>query len=252
MGTAASAMRQPSEPQSVQKTAAAFFDVDGTLVDATIVHYYIYFRRRLMTPTIGRIWHSAYLLKCAYYLVLDRINRSRFNVAFYHDYAGMDAHRLIQLAPECFREVIEPRLFPDGVACIAEHLQAGRRVVLVTGSLDFLMAPLAQTLGVKDVVAARMRVQQGRLTGELDGPPIGEHEKAQRVARFAEANGIDLSSSYAYGDSVADAPMLDLVGFANVVNPSRSLEAMARSRGWSVHRWSRSAGSCLTEGAARG
>ena len=47
-------------------TAAAFFDVDGTLVETTIVHYYVYFRRRRMSPIWSRIWYAGFLCKCCY------------------------------------------------------------------------------------------------------------------------------------------------------------------------------------------
>ncbi len=218
--------------------AAAFFDVDGTLVDSTIVHYYMYFRRRLMGRRTGSIWQAAYYLRCVHYLLLDRINRSRMNVVFYRSYAGLDGDVLRALAEDCFRDMIAPKLFPDGQSCVDRHRQAGRRVVLVTGSLDFIMAPLARALGVEDVIAAKMIERDGVLTGTLSGPPIGETVKADRIRAFAAEHGIDLAASFAYGDSMADVPMLECVGNAQVVNPNRQLAILAQDRGWSTHHWS--------------
>jgi alcohol-forming fatty acyl-CoA reductase len=221
--------------------SAAFFDVDGTIVDSTIVHYYMYFRRRLCGPLYGRLWRGAYLCKCLYYLVLDRINRSRFNRAFYKDYAGLRVNDLNELADDCYRDVIAPRLFPEAVACIDEHRRAGRSVVLVTGSLDFIMAPLARSLKVDDMIVAAMTEHQGVLTGELTSVPIGEEEKARRMRAYAEEHDIDLSQSYAYGDSTADVPMLECVGHPCAINPKKKLRRIAHERGWSIHEWSRDA-----------
>lgn len=218
--------------------AAAFFDVDGTLVQTTIVHYYVHFRRQRMSPFLGRLWYAAFLAKCVYYLVLDRIDRSRLNVVFYRNYAGLPAAQVKAQVRDCHRNVIKPRQFKEAAACVADHRNAGRMTVLVTGSIDFIIEPLAEDLAVDSVVAPSLVESNGRFSGELDGPPIGELEKAKRVRQFSEEHGIDLSASHAYGDSIADLPMLELVGHPHAVNPDRALAAVAAERGWPTHRWS--------------
>ncbi len=98
---------QPAEtPVPPGGKAAAFFDVDGTLARTTIVHYYAYFRRRQMPPLISKMWYAAFLVKCGYYLLLDKIDRSRLNVVFYRSYAGLPAARIKAQVPDCYREVI--------------------------------------------------------------------------------------------------------------------------------------------------
>lgn len=217
--------------------SVAFFDVDGTLVKTTIVDYYIYFRRKRMTPIVGRLWEGAYLIKCVYYLILDKINRSRLNRTFYRDYRGLPSAEIKAQVPDCFRDLIEPRRFGEGDRCVQAHREAGRDVVLVTGSIDFIVEPLARWLGAADVVAPSLLESNGRFTGELNGPPIGDEEKAKRVRAFAAARRIDLSRSHAYGDSIADLPMLEAVGFPHAVNPDRALAAVAKARGWPTHHW---------------
>lgn len=217
--------------------AAAFFDVDGTLLKSHIVHYYVYFRRRRMSPLAGAAWHAAFAVKCLYFLLLDRIDRSRLNVLFYHGYAKLPVADVQRLMPDCHRDVIRPRLFPEAAACVADHVRAGRPVVFVTGSIDFIMAPLAAELGARHVLAPGLATNNGRFTGEMTGPPLAEQEKARRMVALAAAEGIDLSRSYAYGDSIADLPMLEAVGHPQAVNPDRRLAVIARQRGWPVHRW---------------
>jgi HAD superfamily hydrolase (TIGR01490 family) len=224
-------------PAQADKTAA-FFDVDGTLARTTIVHYYVYFRRRRMSPLSGRIWYALFLVKCLYYLLLDKIDRSRLNVVFYRSYAGLPAEPVKRLAAACYQDVLRPRQFDQAAACLAEHRAAGRSVVLVTGSLDFIIEPFAADLGVDAVVAPSLVESDGLFTGALNGPPIGNGEKARRIVQFAQEHGIDLARAHAYGDSIADLPMLECVGHAHVVNPDRRLAAVARRRGWRTHRWS--------------
>lgn len=243
---------RPSLSQS-ESTAltAAFFDVDGTIVSTHIVHQYLFVRKHL-TRTHGGwfarvghpIWMGMFFVRCAQYLYLDRVSRTRMNIAFYRNYAGLRADRVRDAAEQCFDRVLKPHLFGDAAGCVAEHLRAGRRVVLVTGSIDFLIEPLAEFLALAadsqtgiDLVARTLLERDGRFTGDLSGPPIGENEKAAEVRRYAEREKIDLAGSYAYGDSVADLPMLELVGFPNVVNPDRALARTARERDWPQLGW---------------
>jgi len=218
-------------------SSAAFFDVDGTLIRSTIVHYYVYFRRRRLGPVAGRVWYSMYLIKCLYYLVLDTFSRTRCNIVFYRSYRGRCVDDIRGMADDCYRDVMKPRQFVQAEGCIAAHRHAGRRIVLVTGSVDFLMKPLADALGVDHVIAPSLVEKDGVFTGRLDGPPVGGAEKARRIRAYARDQGIDLASSFAYGDSTADMPMLETVGHPQVVNPQRALALRAVSRGWPVHRW---------------
>lgn len=226
-----------SEAPTTTSAAAAFFDVDGTLVRSTIVHYYVYFRRRRLPGFLRELWYAAFLLKCVYFLVLDKIDRSRFNIAFYRSYRGLPATEIKALVGGCYDSVIKHRRYKEAKACIDEHRRAGQRIVLVTGSLDFIIAPLAEELAADAVIASSLVEVDGRFTGELDGSPIGQKEKARRVLEFARLHAIDLAQSHAYGDAIADLPMLETVKFPHVVNPDKALGEVARTRAWPVHHW---------------
>ena len=148
------------------------------------------------------------------HLLLDKLSRTRLNVVFYRNYAGLPCDRVRSLADRCFEAVVRPHLFNEAHDCIAEHRGAGRRLVLVTGSLDFIMEPLAKHLGADACIAPSLVEEGDRFTGELDGPPVGSSEKATRIKAFAHRESVDLAASYAYGDSIADLPMLPLpLGF---------------------------------------
>ncbi len=56
--------------------------------------------------------------------------------------------------------------------------------------------------------------------------------KAEAIRELAAREGIDLSASYAYSDSVSDLPMLEAVGHPVAVNPDGALGRIARERGW--------------------
>ena len=92
----------PTGTAGRQPRAAAFFDVDGTITQTTIVHYYAYFRRKEMSPFVGALWIIWFTCKCLYYLVLDKIDRSRLNVIFYRNMVALRGRledRLKSMAP---------------------------------------------------------------------------------------------------------------------------------------------------------
>ena len=72
-------------------------------------------------------------------------------------------------------------------------------------------------------------------------PPTGE-ARAQVLADYATASGLDLAESVAYADSTSDLPMLEAVGFPVAVNPETRLAALARKRGWLVEQFDKAKG----------
>ncbi len=230
---------------------AAFFDVDGTIVSTHIVHQFIHVHKEWthrhagpIARAVHPIWYGCFLLKCLQYLYLDRRSRSRMNIVFYRNYAGFPADQLHALADACFENVLKPNIFGPARACVRNHLTQGNRVVFVTGSIDFLMRPLADHLAKGassdtsiDIIARSLVSKDGRMTGELSGPPIGEDEKARQIRGYAQQHNIDLSASHAYGDSIADLPMLDIVGNPHAINPDHALTEIARERRWDVQSW---------------
>jgi alcohol-forming fatty acyl-CoA reductase len=223
--------------RNFQGKTAAFFDVDGTIVDATIVHYYVQFRLRQLSPVLRPFWLIGFIPKIVYYLFLDQMSRTKFNHVFYRNYRGMNAEQVKRLAREMFDDYVRPKIFPAAVERIRRHQKQNDQIVLVTGSLDFIMQPLAEELKIDDVLAVRMGEQGGRLTGDLTTPPLGGEAKAEAIEAFAKQHGIYLPSSHAYGDSRADLPMLRSVGNPVVVNPGKALRRIATESNWEIQDW---------------
>ena len=219
------------------KTTAAFFDVDGTIVSTTIVHYYVQFRSHLLPPVLRPFWLAWFALKVVYYFFLDKVSRTRFNQVFYRNYRGLQAERVKQLAGEQFETYVRSKLFPAALDRIREHQDRGNLIVLVTGSLDFIIQPLADYLQSDAALTVQLEEAHGKFTGELTTLPLSEEEKVRAIQAFVEQHNVDLAASYAYGDSRADLPMLECVGNPIVVNPSKGLREVAIESGWEISEW---------------
>ena len=229
-----------TEPQGKikkSKKAVAFFDVDGTLLKSTIVHYYIWMRSKETPFLLRHLWLVGFLPKIVYYLILDRISRPRFNQVFYRNYRRMNVAETKRLSIEMFEGYLRPKIFPAAVSQIQELKEQGVAIVFVTGSLDFIAQPIADYLAIDAVLAPQLGEQDGQFTGELTTAPLIGEEKAKAVKTYSEQHGISLEASYAYGDSQSDLPMLECVGNPVVVNPGKALREKALTSGWEMHEW---------------
>ncbi len=214
---------------------AAIFDVDGTLVGSNVVSYYAWLRMRELSPVMRPLWLAAFLTKIPYYWGLDKISRTHFNRAFYKNYRGWKPSRARQLGHESFAGFTLDRIYPGALERLREHKEAGHRVVLLSGALDFLLEPFKDL--VDDVLSASLEEEDGVFTGELVGAPVAGEARARMLASFARRRKLDLSRSYAYADSISDLPMMEAVGNPVAVNPDRRLEAAARELGWKIRHW---------------
>src|SRR5690606_29601166 len=108
-------------------------------------------------------------------------------------------------------ELINPYVYAEAAALIEEHQAAGRDVVLVSASGEEMVRPIGELLGVRDVIATRMTIRDGRYTGEIEFYAAGP-KKVEAVTALANERGYNLADCYAYSDSVTDVPLLECVG----------------------------------------
>ena len=219
----------------------AAFDLENTLIASNVVASYSWLATRRL-PREDRVRFALKTLAQAPSLLAqDRRDRSDFLRHFYRRYDGASIAQLEEDGAEMFSDLLLAKSFPAAIRRVREHRQAGHRTVLITGALDFAIAPLRPLFD--DIVCAKLATRpDGTYRGELtDVPPTGE-ARAQAMADYAAANGFDLAESVAYADSTSDLPMLDAVGFPVAVNPETRLAALARKRGWLVENFDPSAG----------
>lgn len=213
----------------------AVFDLEGTVLDSTVVSQYFSVQRRVL-PAAKR---PADLLDAVRttptYLKAERRDRGEFVRAFMRRYEGMASAKIREAVDGKLGEDMLKVLKPGALARIEEHRAAGHRTVLVTGSLDLMVSPVANLFD--EVVAGSMVERDGVLTGYLAAPPLVDEARAQWLKKYCEDNGFDLSRSFGYGDSVADASWLGLVGHPYAVNPDIALYRLAKRSHWPIEDW---------------
>jgi len=169
-----------------------------------------------------------------HYLGADEERMRKFRESALRITRGWDQERIRTLVGEALIEVIEPIVYDEALELIREHQGAGRKVFIISASPQEIVDPLAHYLGVDGAIATRAQLDaEGRYTGEVEFYSYGPY-KAEAMLEVANWEGIDLTRSYAYSDSITDLPMLEVVGRPVVVNPDRDLARIAREREWEV------------------
>jgi HAD superfamily hydrolase (TIGR01490 family) len=216
------------------KRRAAFYDLDGTLVDLNLVHAAVFTLANVGEWT-GRV---SYLIGFAARIprlyIAEQRDRRLLNTVLFEAFKGLSRDRLFSLGEEYCERILVSHLYPRAVELIEANREAGIEPVLVTGSPDFIVAPLARHLGISDFAANRFVFSRGRATGRLAEPVMAGDDKAVWCAEYAAAHDIDLADCWGYADSHYDTAFLAALGHPVAVNPDRRLRAAALSRQWPV------------------
>ena len=218
---------------TVPTAGAAFFDLDKTVIARSSTFAFsrpLYQGGLINRRTVLRsaYAHFVFLLAGADHDQMERMRRYLSSMA-----TGWEVQQVREIVAETLVDLIEPSVYAEAVALIAEHHGAGRDVVVVSASGAELVEPIAAMLGADSVIATRMVEADGRYTGEVSFYAYGEN-KAAAIRELAAERGYRLDECYAYSDSVTDLPMLAAVGHPVAVNPDRALRREAATRGWPV------------------
>jgi HAD superfamily hydrolase (TIGR01490 family) len=220
-------------------TAAAFFDLDRTLMEGSSAFQFgraaykrgFLSRRQLISDGWANLrFRLRGSTDADTHALRDRISGSL---------AGTRVRDMQRLGPDVLARVL-PRVYPRMLELAYEHQDAGRRVYIFTAASQELAEMLAHVLTFDGGIGSQFSaVDDGVYTGQPTGLFIYGADKARAIKRLADAEGLDLTQSYAYSDSASDLPMLRAVGHPVAVNPDRELLAEARSEGWEVLRFDR-------------
>lgn len=209
--------------------AAAFFDIDGTISREGLISEM--FKKMIKYELID---HSKW-----YNDVEPAFTRWDKRVGNYDDYL----QKMVDIYTEAVqntsafhvsyiaKRVIEQkgeRVYTYTRERIRWHKAHGHKVVAISGSPVELVREMSEKYGMDDYRGTVYKVgADGIYSGEII-PMWDSESKRRAVIAMAERYGIDLSESYAYGDTNGDFAMMKLVGHPVAVNPTRELLANIR------------------------
>lgn len=224
------ALEVPLDPE-----AAAFFDVDNTIMQgASIFHLArgLYARDFFGARDIGRFAWQQTKFRVLGRENLDNVHEARETALSFA--AGHTVAELTAIGEEVFDEVMATKVWPGTRALAQMHLEAGQRVWLVTATPVEVARVIARRLGLTGALGTVAEAVDGVYTGRLVGEILHGEAKAEAVRALAGREGLELSRCSAYSDSAHDIPLLSMVGKPCAINPDGALRAHAREQGWRI------------------
>jgi HAD superfamily hydrolase (TIGR01490 family) len=218
----------------------ALFDLDGTLCSGHLwegfLKYYVARRRK-------RAWILAFWARHIPFWWLKKcrlVSEEKFRSKWIEDLSGIFRGESREEMSQLFQWVNDNYVIrsfrKDIFDTLNQHKQSGRMVIIVSATFNGLLEIVAHELGIATVIGTRLEVVDDRYTGKIIGPACFGWNKIRLVEEFISQNGldIDLSSSFAYADSLSDIPLLKLVGNPVATYPDGELRQFARDNNWPI------------------
>ena len=210
----------------------ALFDVDGVILRGKGLNLFARYlvSRGEATPALA--------VRAAWYALGHRLGwldggavLRRVAAAYL---AGRRAADLVSQGQDWFVERGAAAIYREAAELVRDHRRAGTPVVLLSGGMDFLVGPVARSLGADRWAAVEPEVEAGMLTGRLREPLCIDEGKVHWASTVAAELGVRLGECTFYTDDAGDLALLELVGEPVAVNPDPRLRREAARRGWPV------------------
>ncbi|MEX3504136.1 HAD family hydrolase [Corynebacterium sp. LK2510] len=226
----------PDIPQDAQ--AAAFFDIDNTLVQGSSLVLLAAGLARHRFITLREL--APGLIKQLRYRLSGAENPQDIAKGREHALSlvkGKSVAELRRLCAEIVDQQMLGKAYQPTIDLAAMHIAAGQQVWLVSATPVQIGQALAERLGFTGALGTVVEADNGEFTGRLVGDILHGPGKKHAVAALAAIQRLDLSQCTAYSDSINDIPMLSMVGTPVAINPDRALRAHALQRGWEVREY---------------
>jgi len=216
-------------------STAAFFDLDGTLLDGNSGWLWMTSEWRQRRITAKQMFDGTVYLMAYKLGMIDMEQAMAKALETIH---GKIEESLRAHTHAWFHEQVAHRFSQPGLDTVERHRSQGHRLVLLTSASLYESEAVVSQLKLDHYLCTRYEVEAERFTGRTISPLCFGEGKIFWARGYAQENDIDLSQSYFYSDSITDLPMLETVGHPMVVNPDLRLRLVARRRHWPIHSWS--------------
>ena len=227
-------------PITTASRRLALFDLDGTLLTGDTDVLWCAFL--IDEGVLERAAFEAANAVVAERYARGEITPAEFCAFYAATLAGRGAADWAPLRQRFVAAVIAPRLGAEALALVEQHRASGDRLVVTTATSRYLAEPIAERLGIADLIASELEVAAGVFTGRNTGVLNMREGKVARLKVWLEAERLSeaaLSAAIFYSDSINDLALLSAVGEPVVVDPDPRLAAEAARRAWPMLRLDR-------------
>lgn len=135
---------------------------------------------------------------------------------------------------EFMKKNILPAITSKSRALIQEHSDKKDTLLIITATNLFITAPIAEELGIENILATEPEIINKRYSGKVAGTPCFKEGKVERLTEWLKQTGGNLADSCFYSDSHNDLPLLEMVTKPVAVDPDDTLRSHAEMKGWDI------------------
>ena len=151
--------------------------------------------------------------------------------------AGLSEQKIINFTNKMFKDVLVHTIRPKMYEELQTHKQQNAKLVILSATFNYVCNPVAEHLQMDDIICSKLEVVNGEFTGNSLGRLCFDNEKLSRIEEYCIENNYSLENAYYYADSMADLPVLNIVGHPRCINPDKKLARVAKKNNWPVHFW---------------
>jgi len=148
--------------------------------------------------------------------------------------AENDVDTLLKWRNEYLEEKIKPIILEKATALLADHEQQDHQLLIITATNHFLTEPIADLMGVNNLIASNVEIIDGKYTGRSTGIPSYADGKVTRLKSWLEEQNFEACELWFYSDSHNDIPLLKYVDHPIIVDPDDLLKQEAEKEGWPI------------------
>lgn len=210
----------------------AIFDLDNTLLagDSDYLWGQFLVEKKLVDPVLYEQENQRFY---------DEYKEGTLDIFEFLEFslAPLSQHSLDSLNA-LHREFMEQKIdsiwLPKAEELLEKHRQKNDFLLIITATNHFVTAPIAEKLGVDDIIATMPEQINNHYTGKVSGTPCFQNGKVERLTKWLEENNYTLENSYFYSDSYNDLPLLLEVTHPIAVDPDERLKNHSQANNWPI------------------
>jgi HAD superfamily phosphoserine phosphatase-like hydrolase len=212
----------------------AVFDVDGTLFpSSSLEKEFISFMLRNGILPLENIFYYLLsgLLRAINQNFIDSFKSNKNYLKF------ISVKTIHQAGRKFIKRHIHSQISLIGLEKICFYRNHGYKVLIMSGSPDFLLNPLAGTFKQDYLICSEPEVKLNFYTGELHGlHPYGKR-KTLLLKKLQKKLDIDFQKSAVFANHSSDIDHMLMFGKAVAINPAKKLLYFAKNRNWDIQNW---------------
>lgn len=144
---------------------------------------------------------------------------------------------LDELRSEYIKKIINPMITKEAKDLVDSHRKENHKLLIITATNSYITKPIADLLGIEDLIGTDLEEVNGEFTGKVSGLPSFQEGKITRLNLWLEERGLifeELEKTFFYSDSMNDIPLLEKVSNPVAANPDEVLEKKAIKEDWPI------------------